>query len=1167
MGRALLASLLGLVLLPTGAGAFAGGLDAGYGTDGRTITNVGDTPSGPGAPVTARDASGRLLVASGEGPLVVRRLLSGGAPDTAFGHDGVAFAGRILSDGRPSAIAVDSQQRILVAGYTYRNGDPSAATPIILRLLPGGALDRSFSFEGAPEVFPAALRVDGQDRPILGGGTAGGDYAMERLTTSGQPDETFAPDGVVKVTVSGTHGAAADFGPGGELVVAGMGAPDADDAAPIAVVRFSAAGVPAAGFGTGGTARFTEAQCGCAFTPQTMVALAPDGHVFVAVEGQLPGGPFTPRIHSLTATGAPQAGFGTGGEAIPAVGDNVFEVALIADAASRPVLLANRTTGADDETLVVRLTTAGVLDTGFDGDGQAVEDVDTDQPASVREDAGGLLVAGAPFATGASSRLALLRLTGAGARDTSFAGDGELLLTTTLPSRDAGAGSTVDAQGRLIVVGTTDASGSDGSWLVVRYTAQGQPDPAFGGGDGIARIDPGAVLGPLLGGAELRAAGVDAQGRVLLAGSWSGQLAVARLTPGGALDTTFGGDGFTDPAPLDQLFDGLGLDLAVDASNRPVVSSETGGEVSVRRYTTDGAPDTSFAGDGSFSLAIGASGALTTGIALDASGRAVVGTCAELRSGAIRLNADGTQDLGFGNPSATTNLCARDLAVDANGVLIAGSQQVTSATFTISLSRFTPAGQVDTAYGDQGTAALPPGLASTGAGSVALDSAGRAVVGGSLSTGFGIGNGLLVRLTPTGAVDTTFDGNDGLVTTDYGGDSDGIIGLGIAPDGGILAAGSTASLVRQGADADVVASRYTGTSGPGAQHTLTVVVQGGTSEAGVTAPGIACPGTCTHAYPAGESVTLAAGAYAGAHVNWSGADCEPNQFRCPVTLDQDRTVTAGYGATPHSLVLGVDGEAGSGRIAGAGADCADQCVRSLPGGTAVSLTAVPATGFVFAGWTGACPGATTPACAFTLDADRFATARFERPVAAPTWMLTAAVQGTGVGSISGLGIACPGDCAETVADGTKVTLVATPTGTSSFEAWTGCDAVTGTSCEVTLTSARNVDAFFHAPDITDPGPTGPTGPVGDPTPTPTSDPGGGGTTAPDTRILSFKRKRHKATVTFAGGTTYQCRLDKRPWKACTSPLRLTRLKRGRHTLRVAVAGDSSPAVKRFRVRR
>lgn len=83
-------------------------------------------------------------------------------------------------------------------------------------------------------------------------------------------------------------------------------------------------------------------------------------------------------------------------------------------------------------------------------------------------------------------------------------------------------------------------------------------------------------------------------------------------------------------------------------------------------------------------------------------------------------------------------------------------------------------------------------------------------------------------------------------------------------------------------------------------------------------------------------------------------------------------------------------------------------------------------------------------------------------------------------------------------------------------------------------------------------------------------------TAPRTRItVGPARNGRKRKVTFKfrsseKGSTFQCSVDKRPFRRCASPKRM-RLKPGRHRFRVRAidrAGnvDRSPAVRRFRIR-
>ncbi|MDQ3368315.1 MAG: DUF1554 domain-containing protein, partial [Myxococcota bacterium] len=111
----------------------------------------------------------------------------------------------------------------------------------------------------------------------------------------------------------------------------------------------------------------------------------------------------------------------------------------------------------------------------------------------------------------------------------------------------------------------------------------------------------------------------------------------------------------------------------------------------------------------------------------------------------------------------------------------------------------------------------------------------------------------------------------------------------------------------------------------------------------------------------------------------------------------------------------------------------------------------------------ACAGAGT--CSVTMDVARSVTATF----ALEPRTLTVARVGTGTGTVTGAGITCGSDCAETVGQGTSITLTATPSSTpataSTFVGWSGACSGTG-SCTVVLTSSTSVTAEFRlAPNL------------------------------------------------------------------------------------------------------
>lgn len=93
-------------------------------------------------------------------------------------------------------------------------------------------------------------------------------------------------------------------------------------------------------------------------------------------------------------------------------------------------------------------------------------------------------------------------------------------------------------------------------------------------------------------------------------------------------------------------------------------------------------------------------------------------------------------------------------------------------------------------------------------------------------------------------------------------------------------------------------------------------------------------------------------------------------------IDRSGFVMAGVGNAQHSLNVVKDGSgAGAVTSSPAGISCGATCSHTYEGGTAISLTATPASGSVFTGWSGAgCSG--TGSCLVTLNADTTVTATF-----------------------------------------------------------------------------------------------------------------------------------------------------------------------------------------------
>jgi hypothetical protein len=237
----------------------------------------------------------------------------------------------------------------------------------------------------------------------------------------------------------------------------------------------------------------------------------------------------------------------------------------------------------------------------------------------------------------------------------------------------------------------------------------------------------------------------------------------------------------------------------------------------------------------------------------------------------------------------------------------------------------------------------------------------------------------------------------------------------------------------------------------------------------VTGPGINCGGDCSERHTIGSAVTLnAAPAPGSSFAGWSGGGCG-GTGSCRVTITTAPiTVTATF-AGPLGLTV-VRAGTGSGTVTSSpgGIACAPTCSAPFAPGTSVTLTAAPAAGSTFAGWSGGGCSGTGP-CAVTISGPVTVTATFTAagPPAPPTPVtLTIVKVGTaaGVGTVTSSpgGINCGPNCVASFAPGTPITLTATAPDTAFFMMWSGggCPA-SPSPCMLTLTADTFVTATFE----------------------------------------------------------------------------------------------------------
>jgi uncharacterized delta-60 repeat protein len=346
--------------------------------------------------------------------------------------------------------------------------------------------------------------------------------------------------------------------------------------------------------------------------------------------------------------------------------------------------------------------------------------------------------------------VALVRYDPGGTPDPTF-GDGGRVRTDFGGRFDEALAVAVQPDGRIVVAGSSgDATGTD--MAVARYTRDGSLDASFDG-DGMALVDFG-------GDSVARGVALQRDGKVVVAG-WavqpagtgccSADFALARLTPGGALDRSFGGDGrvATDFLPGVENGQDAAHAVLVRPDGRILAAGGAGADFGIARYRADGALDPAFGGDG-------------------------------------RVSTDFVGDRDE----------ARDLAVDSHGGVVAGGQSCqppgpSDEDCDFALARYRAGGQLDRRFGNHGRVRTDLGAeVGEGVRGVILQRDGRIVAGGDTQGPGGSDVGL-ARYRHDGRLDPAF-GSGGLVIASVSPVTDEVGGLARGPAGRLLVAGTTA---------------------------------------------------------------------------------------------------------------------------------------------------------------------------------------------------------------------------------------------------------------------------------------------------------------------------------------------------------------------------------------
>lgn len=320
------------------------------------------------------------------------------------------------------------------------------------------------------------------------------DFLVARYYPDGSLDTSFGATGTTGVSIIDFGTATIDYVYGlaiqadGKIVLAGT-TYDSTTSDDFALMRFHVNGTLDTSFGNGGKVR-TDFGAKKQDTA-TGVAIQADGMIVVVGYTDIGGSTnYEFALARYNANGTLDSTFGSGGKVKTGFATNSDWARAVVLQADGKIIAAG---GKGGDFALARYNTNGSLDTTFDGDGKASTSfgtqIDTIYALRLQAD-GNIVAAGAVNDNGVGdSDIGIARYTSAGKLDTTFDGDGKLV--TQVGLSESAAGVVIQADGKIVVAGTARMPDTDNDFALVRYGVNGAIDTSFGKNGVVTTPTPG----------------------------------------------------------------------------------------------------------------------------------------------------------------------------------------------------------------------------------------------------------------------------------------------------------------------------------------------------------------------------------------------------------------------------------------------------------------------------------------------------------------------------------------------------------------------------------------------------------------------------------------------------------------------------------------------------
>ncbi|MBK9270321.1 MAG: hypothetical protein IPM48_01875 [Saprospiraceae bacterium] len=803
----------------------AGYLDPSFDGDGIFAANIRGSSDIVNA--VAIQTNGKIVLAGGvygqsydNSDIAVCRYNLDGSLDNGFGYQGKIIADVFGKGDEAHAISIQSNGKILLAGYATRNDKTLIA---LVRYNADGSNDISFGLNGIVTTDfgqPLFTKVYAKDISIQSDGKIvlvcnGNDrLTILRYNVNGTLDSSFDGDGIVqtnnpfdKITVGGL-----ELQADGKIVISGSVLNS--NISKIFVTRYNSNGSLDTNFGINGISRFNfDTTSNPTFSSEGhCLAINKNGEIVVAgVINSIGSNSSRIGVAQFNANGSIDLTFGSNGQVILDSG----EPRSLGIQSDGKILIGAYYSWFDMNLIkhsyvgIIKCNSNGSLDFGFGSNGKTEADI-IKRPAlpgggyiAIQGDNKIILAVTGAFDGGPDEDMLVSRFNQNGFLDKSFDADG-IAVAKLAVSTDRGMDVVLLDNGTSYALGKSSLS--DDEIAVMKLNVDGSLNQSFGKNGKISIPEIG-----IIGGKEV-SFDIEKDGNLVVATSiLSGNvydLATVRILPDGQIHNFFGVKGGWN-IPLNARND-FSTEVKVDKNDRIVVacSGITGKEfVVVRLKKQNGDLDNTFGASGKVIVDFGTESSCNSLAILDngkilLAGNTTVNGVEKIAL--VRLNDNGSYDNTFGtNGRVVTSISgtldvmtANDVAVQNDGKIIVVGQ-VTSFTSGGSyvVLRYTSSGAVDQTFGNSGFVKIPitdvSNFPTDEAKRVVLQNDGKIIICGAIGTSSEDGVGI-VRCNIDGSIDKSF-GTNGLAITQVPGSWVGHelgVGLGLQKDGKIVVVGT-----------------------------------------------------------------------------------------------------------------------------------------------------------------------------------------------------------------------------------------------------------------------------------------------------------------------------------------------------------------------------------------